>query len=182
MVLVMKLSSTRRALSSIIPGLLIIMAMAILTIFYIYLLSSSITTFAQFIKTSRRFEQMVAINNIMVYSNGSIVVLIANVGSSTIERISELDILISTDVFNRRVSHLLKFDLQPSPGCWWIEEICIEDTAICFPYHSHTFLRPGEVALVKGLLPTQLTQGSWGYIVVFTPTGYKAEKAFAVIG
>lgn len=181
MVLVMRPSLARRALSSILPGLMVATAIVALTVFSIYLLSSSVATFAQLIKSSRRVEQIVAVNSIAVYSNGSMAALIANVGSSTIERVSELDILISIDLSGQRISYLLRFGLQPSSGRWWVEEICIEGTTTCFPYHSHIFLKPGEVALVRGLLPAQLTQGGWGYIVVITPTGYRAERAFAVI-
>lgn len=183
MVLAMKFSPARRAISSILPGLLISMAILALTVYSIHLLSSSIATFAQLIKTSRRAEQIIAIRNIVVYSNGSIAVSIANIGGSTIERVSELDIVISYfDPSGQQISYLLRFDLQSSPGCWWVDEICIEGTTTCFSYHLHTFLKPGEVALVKGLLPIQLTPGGWGYIVVVTPTGYRAERAFAVIG
>lgn len=183
MVLAMRVSLARRAISSVLPGLLIAMAILTLTVYSIHLLSSSIATFAQLIKTSRRAEQIIAIRNIMAYSNGSIAVSIANIGGSAIERVSELDIVVSyLDPSGQQISYLLRFDLQPFPGCWWVDEICVEGITTCFPYHLHTFLKPGEVALVKALLPIQLTPGGWGYMVVVTPTGYRAERAFAVIG
>ncbi|MCS7112081.1 MAG: hypothetical protein N3D82_02710 [Ignisphaera sp.] len=179
----MKFSTARRAVSGILPGAIVAAAILLLALLSIHLLSSSMATFAHLVKTSRRPEQMVAIHSVAVYSNGSVSISIANTGSSTVERVSQLDLIVSyTNPSGQHASYLLRFSQQPLPGCWWIEEICVEGTSTCFSRHPYPFLRPGEEALVRGFLLNQPAFGSWGYIVVVTPTGYKAEKAFAVVG
>lgn len=178
----MKPLFTRKAISSLIPGILLITSMTFLSLYSIYILLSIVTNFTQLLRVTKGLEQEVAIHNITVYANGSIVVLIANTGKSTINRVSDLDIVVSYfDSLDHQVTYLLKFNnYQSLPGCWRVIGVCVEGATTCFTNYSREFLKPGELALLRGLLPTPPIPGSWGYIVVITPTGYKVERAFSV--
>lgn len=181
-VLTMKPLFLHRAISSIIPGILLIASMVFLSLYSIYVLLSFVTNLTQLVRASKGLEQVIDIRNVTVYANGSIFLLISNTGKSTIGRVSNLDVIISyLDLSGYQVSYLLRFNQEPLPGCWRTVEVCVEGTTMCFPYYSREFLKPGELILMRGLLPTLPIPGSWGYVVVVTPTSHKAERAFSVV-
>lgn len=167
-----------RALSSIIPSTLFVIVMLILTLYYIHMFTSSFSSMLKIANSIRRQEHVITISNVAVYVNGTFALTIYNNGVTTIPNISELDIVFMyiDNVLGREATYVLK------PGVnWYVERICVSDSSACFDSSLSRFsLKPGEIAILRGVLSEVPSLGSWGSAIVITSTGWRAEKVFVV--
>lgn len=167
-----------KAISGVNPiTLLFSLAIIIFTLYSVHMFLSMATSIVNEIKLLKKQDQVISIASIAVYSNGSIDIVIDNNGAISIENIYNLDIVVIW--ISKSLNKEITYRLTPIKD-WIIHRICAKDTYICFEQNERIYLRPGEIAFVKGAIPNTLEIGSWGYIVIITPTGYKYEKVFVV--
>lgn len=176
----MKSTLMAKALSSVIPSTLFVILMLVLTFYYVNMLTSSFSSMLRIANSISRQEYVITINSVAVYTNGTLVLILYNSGATAIPRVSELDVVVvyTDGLTGRELTYALK------PGFdWYVEKVCINNQDICSSLGSDRLpLRPGETAVLRGVLRAPPSIGSWGSVVVITPTGWRAEKAFVVGG
>lgn len=177
----MRSTSIAKAMSTTAVTILIATAMVVLTLYSVYTLSTSILTLVQTARTLQRSTAVTAIpiEDLQVYVNGTIVFNITNCGDATLRNVYDLDVVVV--YVDPSTSVKRAYRLTPYVN-WWIESVCIKGSGICFNPSSHQYLKPGEIAAIRGFTPFQPDLGGWGYVAVITPSGYRTEKAFAIVG
>lgn len=167
-----------KALSGIIPSTLFAITMLILTLYSIHMFTSSLSSMLRTANSIRRQEHTIIINSVAVSANGTITLAIYNNGAITIPNIFELDIVVTC--IDSKVGKEVTYVLKPGVN-WYVEKICISNSDICFNTSSgRVSLKPGEVAVLRGMLDEAPSLGSWGSVAVITSTGWRAERAFVM--
>lgn len=170
-----------QGLSSPLSALIVGMAIIVLTLYSVYSFLNTVNTAYSSLlgKSIYRSCDSLKLLNASLINSTVLRVAIANEGSGSVVDVKEVSIaVVLQDSAGRVYSYALRYCNTLGPGCWTADMI-VAGSGLAYSYSEHRSLRPGEVLIATGYLPSALEGIVYGYVTAFTSCS-KAERVILI--